>query len=123
MAKKSKSVRSTNHIDVEIGNRLRALRMDRELSQDKVADALKVSFQQVQKYEKGTNRLSVGRLLQFCEILKSNPVEILGWGNKSVAATIDPETFKLVRSFESLRDDWKPPIRQLILKMIEIEAK
>ena len=56
--------------DAEIGRRVRTLRMQRGLSQTVLADALGVTFQQVQKYEKGMNRISSGRLVRIAEILK-----------------------------------------------------
>ena len=48
--------------DVEIGRKIRALRLERGLSQSTLADGIGLTFQQVQKYEKGTNRVSAGRL-------------------------------------------------------------
>src|SRR4051794_14146809 len=56
--------------DVAIGERLRALRLDRGLSQDALAGAIGVTFQQLQKYEKGANRVSAGRLLAIAAALK-----------------------------------------------------
>src|SRR5436853_7611903 len=47
--------------DVEIGRKIRALRLERGLSQSRLADGIGLTFQQVQKYEKGTNRVSAGR--------------------------------------------------------------
>jgi transcriptional regulator with XRE-family HTH domain len=41
-----------------------------DMSQEKLADALGLTFQQVQKYEKGTNRISASRLQQICHILQ-----------------------------------------------------
>jgi transcriptional regulator with XRE-family HTH domain len=124
MAKKTISApRGVGPFDAEIGNRLRAIRLARKLSQDHVAEALGVSFQQVQKYEKGTNRLSVGRLVQFCELFKCGPLEILGWGSKPVGPAVSVETYKLVRGFEALQDDLKGPIRILIMKLIEMAPK
>jgi transcriptional regulator with XRE-family HTH domain len=57
------------HVDVEIGNRLKALRLTAGLSQEKLADAIGLTFQQVQKYEKGTNRIGGSRLQQIATIL------------------------------------------------------
>lgn len=54
--------RRTSDADQHVGRRLRELRTDRGLSQTEVADALGVTFQQVQKYETGANRVSAGRL-------------------------------------------------------------
>jgi transcriptional regulator with XRE-family HTH domain len=48
---------------------VRALRLQRGLSQTELSDALDVTFQQVQKYERGMNRISSGRLLRIAEVL------------------------------------------------------
>ena len=55
--------------DVEIGRKIRALRLERGLSQSKLADGIGLTFQQVQKYEMGTNRVSVGRLQRIADTL------------------------------------------------------
>ena len=60
-------------IDVHIGKRLKRLRRDRELSQTALGRAANVSFQQIQKYERGCNRISVGRLWDFCKLLDVSP--------------------------------------------------
>jgi transcriptional regulator with XRE-family HTH domain len=60
-------------IDKYAGARLRMRRMELGLSQSEVADALGLTFQQVQKYEKGSNRMSTGRLHQLAEMLKVPP--------------------------------------------------
>jgi len=54
------------NIEKQIGKRLKDIRLLKRLSQEKVAKHCNVSFQQIQKYEKGTNGLSVFRLLQLC---------------------------------------------------------
>ena len=56
-------------LDKHIGIKLRNKRVERKLNQTKVADVLGVTFQQVQKYERGINRISAGRLFQFSRIL------------------------------------------------------
>ena len=55
--------------ETRIGERLRFFRLAKGLSQTAVGDRVGLTFQQVQKYEKGINRISVSRLLQFSEIL------------------------------------------------------
>ena len=55
--------------DIEIGRKIRALRLERGLSQSGLAEGIGLTFQQVQKYEKGTNRVSAGRLQRIAEIL------------------------------------------------------
>jgi transcriptional regulator with XRE-family HTH domain len=56
--------------DVEVGRRIRARRLECWLTQQELAEGLGITFQQVQKYEKGTNRVSAGRLLAICNLLQ-----------------------------------------------------
>lgn len=62
-----------NEIDKIIGANLRALRIANGLSQTQLAEAVDLSFQQIQKYEHGSNRIGASKLWQFCEILKVQP--------------------------------------------------
>ena len=55
--------------DLEIGRKIRALRLERGLSQSGLADGIGLTFQQVQKYEKGVNRVGAGRLTKIAEVL------------------------------------------------------
>jgi transcriptional regulator with XRE-family HTH domain len=57
-------------MDIKVGSKVRALRLERQMSQEKLGDALGLTFQQVQKYEKGTNRISAGRLQRIATILE-----------------------------------------------------
>jgi transcriptional regulator with XRE-family HTH domain len=57
-------------IDKHVGNRVRMRRIMLGMSQEKLGDALDLTFQQVQKYEKGTNRISASRLQQMSNILQ-----------------------------------------------------
>jgi transcriptional regulator with XRE-family HTH domain len=59
-----------NPVDKHVGNRLRMRRMMLDLSQSKLGEALGLTFQQVQKYEKGTNRLSASKLQQSANFLQ-----------------------------------------------------
>jgi transcriptional regulator with XRE-family HTH domain len=59
-----------NLIDKHVGGRLRMRRMMLDMSQEKLADAFGITFQQVQKYEKGTNRISAGRLQHAANLLQ-----------------------------------------------------
>lgn len=60
-------------VDVFAGARLRTLRIAAGMSQEALADTAGISFQQVQKYERGTNRLSVSRLHGFAKVLRVEP--------------------------------------------------
>jgi transcriptional regulator with XRE-family HTH domain len=65
MAKKT-----PNPTDKHVGSRVRMRRMMLNMSQEKLGDALGLTFQQVQKYEKGTNRIGASRLQQISNILQ-----------------------------------------------------
>ena len=65
MAKKT-----PNPIDRHVGSRVRMRRMMLSMSQEKLGDALALTFQQVQKYEKGTNRIGASRVQQISNILQ-----------------------------------------------------
>jgi len=62
-----------NPIDKHVGSRVRMRRMLLGLSQEKLGEALGVSFQQVQKYEKGMNRIGASRLQDIAKILDAPP--------------------------------------------------
>jgi transcriptional regulator with XRE-family HTH domain len=59
-----------NPVDKHVGARLRMRRLMLNRSQSQIANALGLTFQQVQKYEKGSNRISASRLQQMCSILQ-----------------------------------------------------
>lgn len=62
--------KAPNPIDKHVGSRVRMRRMMLAMSQEKLGDALGLTFQQVQKYEKGTNRIGASRLQQIANILQ-----------------------------------------------------
>jgi transcriptional regulator with XRE-family HTH domain len=111
--------RAATDVDTDVGRRLRLARLGMEMSQDQVATALKVSFQQIQKYEKGVNRLSVARLIQLAELFSTTPHELIGWKSAfKVQTTIDAVTVGLVEEFKTLDQDIKSPMKNLILSII-----
>jgi transcriptional regulator with XRE-family HTH domain len=65
--------RGTTAVDTHIGQKIRTRRILLGLSQTELADAAGISFQQIQKYEKGTNRVGAGRLQQFSDALGVPP--------------------------------------------------
>jgi transcriptional regulator with XRE-family HTH domain len=81
MAKKA-----PNPIDKHVGSRVRMRRMMLGMSQEKLGDALSLTFQQVQKYEKGTNRIGASRLQQISNILQV-PVAFFFEGAPHLAGT------------------------------------
>ena len=61
-------VRGVKPLDHEIGARMRARRRELSMSQQEVADALGLSFQQIQKYERGGNRISASTLVEIAKL-------------------------------------------------------
>ena len=95
-------------IDRNAGARLRAVRADRGISQSALGDAIGVTFQQIQKYEKGTNRISISRLVIICQALNCHPMDIIGEGvdaPTSAAPLVDlaAENAKLRRAVQAVR--------------------
>ena len=96
----------TNPIDIHVGSRLRMRRLMLNVSQEKLGDALGITFQQVQKYEKGTNRISASRLQQAAQILHvSAPFFFEGaqGGHIEGSDTLSPHIDDFVSSQDGLR--------------------
>ncbi len=73
MRDKEYSTDNPHPVDLHVGRRLRGQRMLKGLGQEKLADSLGITFQQVQKYENGTNRLSASRLFLVSQALGVGP--------------------------------------------------
>ena len=111
-----------DNFNIHLGKKLRMRRLSLGLTQTKVAQAINVTFQQIQKYEKGTNGVSSNRLMQISEFLK---VPIIYFFedfkefrdvNASEEANEDLNYSFLSRTFSSLSRSQKERILQ-ILKM------
>ncbi len=63
------ATKSPNPVDRHVGSRVRMRRMLIGMSQEKLGEALGITFQQIQKYEKGTNRIGASRLHQLAQVL------------------------------------------------------
>src|SRR6202789_2392974 len=87
--------KAPNPIDKHVGSRVRMRRMMLSMSQEKLGNALNLTFQQVQKYEKGTNRIGASRLLHISNILDV-PGEFFFEGGPAVRST-----FKATRAAPS----------------------
>lgn len=101
------SKKSPNPTDIHVGSRVRMRRIMLSLSQEKLGDALGVTFQQVQKYEKGTNRIGASRLQQLSSILQV-PVAFFFEGAPGTArkdnAMLDAPPTAYVQDFLSSRE-------------------
>lgn len=68
--------RRSADIDKRVGARIKFIRLERGLSQEKLGDALGLTFQQIQKYEKGTNAVASSRIPLLCHVLKITPNDL-----------------------------------------------
>jgi transcriptional regulator with XRE-family HTH domain len=120
-----------NPIDVEVGGRIRTRRLLLGMNQQALADALDLTFQQVQKYEHGANRVSASRLAAMAKILavpisyffadlQSDGAE-LSVEDKTWRAQLQrPETIELIRLFYAISN---PEIRRQFLEMAKSMAE
>jgi transcriptional regulator with XRE-family HTH domain len=105
-------------LDREIGARVRRARKERGLTQTQLGDALSVSFQQVQKYERGTNRISSSALVLIARVLDVSPQELLG--SETEGSDIDWNLFaiegadELLRSYRSIE---APRLQRIVLDL------
>jgi transcriptional regulator with XRE-family HTH domain len=66
---------TSTDVDALVGERVRSRRLQAKMSQAKLGEAIGVTFQQIQKYEKGTNRIGSGRLFKIAEVLQCDVTE------------------------------------------------
>ena len=84
--------RSPNPIDVHVGDRIRRRRRALGISQDRLADQLSLTFQQVQKYERGANRVSASKLYQIaCALQATIPYFFEGLPDPSRTAGVSED--------------------------------
>ena len=99
--------KSPNSIDIHVGCRVRLLRRRLGVSQQKLADAVGVTFQQMQKYEKGTNQISSSRLHQIAQTLQVPPASLFKGiprrsARRSTLATSPTHLFKFIAAPDGL---------------------
>ena len=123
------SVKRPDPVDVEVGHRIRIERLARGLSQTALANQLGVTFQQVQKYEKGVNRVGAGRLTKIAEVL-GVPVGAFFTGkevfeSEQKAGVGEPSplklltvsgAFRLLRAYADIEDG---DLRRAIVDLVE----
>lgn len=127
-----------NPIDIHVGSRLRLRRTLLGLSQEKLGTAVGLTFQQIQKYERGANRIGASRLYALSRVLdvpvefffEEMPPEISGIGGKPVPGlaekfqtefSYDPlakrETLELVRAYYRITD---PNVRKRLYGLVKV---
>jgi transcriptional regulator with XRE-family HTH domain len=133
LQEKKMAKKAPNPIDKHVGSRVRMRRMMVGMSQEKLGDALGLTFQQVQKYEKGTNRIGASRIQQISHILQvpvafffegapppsDQPVEAMN-GAPSPSYVSDflasTDGLALTKSFTRIKD---PKLRRRIVELVE----
>lgn len=119
--------KKANPIDAQVGNRVRIRRMLIGMSQEKLGDLLGLTFQQVQKYEKGVNRIGAGRLFEIARIL-GVPIDFFYDGVASSADTLAsaaPPVMEFVSSGEGLQLSLAfmkikdPKVRKRVLDLVK----
>lgn len=126
-----------NPVDIHVGSRLRLRRTLHGMTQQSLAKALELSFQQIQKYERGTNRIGSSRLYQLSQILDA-PIAYFFEGAPKAgvtrpretgtgvsraeqnAAQSKRETLVLVRAFTHIAD---PAVRKRLLGVVKAMAE
>lgn len=110
-------MRSATDIDKKVGENLCKFRLLRGMSQEKLAEAVGVTFQQIQKYEKSRNRISVSRLWQFSKILKIQPQDFYGGIEGAVrndALKFTPEQLTLMNKYNALPEPQKKAVQDYV---------
>ena len=119
--------KKANPIDAQVGNRVRIRRMLIGMSQERLGDLLGLTFQQVQKYEKGVNRIGAGRLFEIARIL-GVPIDFfydgVGASADSAAEAAPPvmefvssgEGLQLSLAFMKIKD---PKVRKRVLDLVK----
>tara|TARA_B100000700_G_scaffold143718_1_gene159683 strand:- start:52 stop:468 length:417 start_codon:yes stop_codon:yes gene_type:complete len=114
------------NFNIHLGKKLRMRRLSLGLTQTKVAQAINVTFQQIQKYEKGTNGVSSNRLMQLSQFLKV-PITYFYEDykdfkeNKSENIDLDDLNYSfLSKTFSSLSRHQKDKILQVLRNSIDV---
>jgi len=114
---------SPHPLDIALGSRVRLRRKELGYSQDQLARATGITFQQVQKYEHGTNRISFSRLVEIAEALECSVGDLIGnldktkssgSFSKQVAYLTEPGASDLLEAYASIES---PKRRRAILNL------
>ena len=87
---------TANPVDLHVGSKLREIRLKRGLSQERLAEEMGITFQQVQKYEKGLNRIGASRLWDLSQVL-GEPISYFYEGMNEDEKNKSPRKINLLR--------------------------
>ncbi len=119
--------RSPSHIDVGVGARIRERRKTLKVSQERLADALGLTFQQVQKYERGANRVSASKLYEIAAVLgvpvgyffADLPNTLTAGGGSAEDLLGSPDSLELATLFARIS---RPRVREQVLQLVRMMA-
>jgi len=118
-SKSSGKASQQNIVDQYVGRRLKLLRRQNHISQKALAERLGITFQQIQKYEKGLNRLPAGRMLAICLALDITPNDLFHdllmkeYPVKKPQEYTDQE-MELIEALRRLAPPLKSQVRQIV---------
>ena len=127
MTSKKMQPKMPNWVDAYVGSRVRIRRRQLGLSQEKLGKAIGISFQQVQKYEKGVNRIGASRLLDIAECLDV-PISFFFPESEAGSSSLDstaqlgvtPEAMEFVQLFAKITD---PDLRKKIVSLVRVMSE
>jgi transcriptional regulator with XRE-family HTH domain len=123
MPGKKRDPRKPDRVDVAVGHNVCTWRIARGLSQTQLGERLGVTFQQVQKYEAGTNRMSTGRLVKAAAILKVPMAAFFADAEAAEprhALIANSRAYRLAQAFAVIKSD---KFRVSLVEMVEALAK
>lgn len=116
-------------IDKAIGARLRHERKIQGISQGTVGKALGMSFQQIQKYENGVNRISMGAFVDYCAAINLSPSQLLhevvldqggGVRLEGDAPTLSVSALRLAQSVQTLPEAYQSHVNRIVGELVGI---
>ena len=137
MADPKENKRAPHPMDIHVGSRIKLRRMMQKMSQEKLGEELGLTFQQVQKYEKGVNRVGASRLWEIAKSLEvpvqffydefgDGPETMIGFAETNPSAAEDrsdffavlstPEGMQLCRAFANIKDY---QVRRRVLDLVK----
>lgn len=115
--------------DAAVGRRVRSLRIERGFSQTVLAEAIGTTFQQVQKYEKGVNRISGARIMQIAAAFGVAPAAILGGQQIQITQSLGDRMTathkgsKFAADYLKLEDDARNLLVNLAAWLLEVQER
>ncbi len=129
MKRESRVTKQADPVDLLVAARVRILRKHFKLSQEDLGKRLGLTFQQIQKYERGTNRISAGRLFQLAKIFDVPIQELYPGKDEDNEGVVDGPETRMITTFALSAQGWRlckaflgikdPGLRKSIISLVE----